>query len=208
LSSSPFILTHPTHCCLPTTPLLSLLPPSLAPSGAQASPAPSAGDGHLPEAGGGATRSGGGADGPRWPEAARPSPLLPLRWRRRGVNAGSGRAVELAGSGRAVELAGPAPSAPPLLAAQWRTTSCGAQPPNRAPWRGGGRHRGAPLPQRCRRGAEADCGGGRAPLLSCTSGGGLVLPCSCGCVGGARSPLLPPRPEAGLDRGCALLQRW
>jgi hypothetical protein len=86
---------------------------------------------------------------------------------------------------RAVELAGPAPSAPPLLATRWRTTSYGAQSPNRAPWRGGRRHSGA---GEVRRRTAAVGGGGRAPLLPDTSGGRLVPPCSCGCAGGARPP--------------------
>jgi hypothetical protein len=34
-----------------------------------------------------------------------------------------------------------------------------------------------------------------------TAAAGIVLPCSCGCADGARPPLLPPWPEAGLRRG-------
>jgi hypothetical protein len=86
---------------------------------------------------------------------------------------------------RAVELAGPAPSAPPSLATRWRTTSCGAQPLNRAPWHGGGRHGGA-LRRRRRRGAEADCGGGhRAPLLVWVRRWGSSSPASSVAGGGA-----------------------
>jgi hypothetical protein len=49
-----------------------------------------------------------------------------------------------------------------------------------------------------RRRTAAAGGGGRAPLPPCTSGGGLMLSCSCGCAGGFVLPCF----LRGRRRGC------